>query len=233
MKIAAAFLILILLTHACPCLAHSDWEEDAVRDFQMQNSPQFRLMKLENEIFGEPGQGGLASRIAILERKLFGKTQQSLDFSARISGLEDKLHGTARVPQTQPAVPSQPDPDRDAQIQQLLASAVSAYDNKNLEKAKELFLDVLKLDANCADANFSLAGIYEDEHNLTSAEKYYELAYQAKPDDQEIRCALSQVRSKLGKQNSNDDGKELTPEQQAELKTRATFAFKQGDYGTA
>ena len=182
-----------------------------------------RVGSLEKSAFGKIIFGkSLQARVTALEIDLLGTASgSSVTMNDRLKNLEASL-GTSDPKASPVASPlSSPMPNAStakaaeskeiksdalaspqkpqADLASALAEAVSAYDKKQIEKARDMFEKAVSIDPTNADANFSLGCIAEDRGDFKRAVAYYEKARTTKPDDAEINAALKNVKEKLAK----------------------------------
>ncbi len=82
-------------------------------------------------------------------------------------------------------------------IKYMLQQATNAFRNGDKTTARNLFEDILTLEPDNSDANFSLGIVYEAMGNLIQAATYYSIATQLEPENLEYREALNLTNKKL------------------------------------
>ncbi len=82
-------------------------------------------------------------------------------------------------------------------IHDMLEAATNAFRNGDKNSAKCLFEDILTLEPDNADANFSLGIVYESLGNLVQAATYYSIAAAIDPDNRDYKEALLIANKKL------------------------------------
>ncbi len=82
-------------------------------------------------------------------------------------------------------------------IKYMLQQATNAFRNGDKITARNLFEDILTLEPDNSDANFSLGIVYEAMGNLIQAATYYSIATQLEPENLEYREALNLTNKKL------------------------------------
>lgn len=211
---------------------------------------QAELTNLENRLFHHDFNGqDIKSRVARLEKNVFGDELEGT-MDERINRLVDsaKLTTTSQDAPTQVSEATEPkEPavnDEDCAIQRaqiavkaageeetgkLLAEAVKQFRDGKLLASRELFEQVIHVDPNNCDANFSLGIIDEGSGNLAEALSSYKKALAARPDKVEYRDAVAALQEKM-KQYGGLDSRRV---QIRSLSSAAMRAYMKGEYQTA
>jgi TonB family protein len=202
------------------------------------SSTQQRIAKLEESTFGTTHANlPMLKRLDALESEILGTKHSADNLMQRLTNLEaavgspskHAVEATAKESSQTPAKVETPQLSAPmtatADLTSTLADAVSAYDKKQIEKARDLFEKVLQIDPNSVDANYSLGCIAEDRGDFKHAQLFYQKAADKKPDDTEIATALKNVLEKV-KQSGQ---KEVLSDDVS----KATSEFRLGHYSAA
>lgn len=204
------------------------------------------IANLENRFFHHDFAGqDINSRVARLEKNVFGDvTEGSID--ERVSRLTGAVRTTV-VAQPVADVAAASESlvnDEDCAIQRaqvtikaageqettkLLAEAVKLFRDGKLMDSRERFEQVIKLDPENPDANFSMGIIDEGSGNLAEALSSYRKAMSSRPDKKEYRDAVVALQAKM-KTYAGLDSRRV---QIRSLSTAALRAYMQGEYQTA
>jgi tetratricopeptide (TPR) repeat protein len=231
MKLALLFIALSLSASAC---------------FAMDNEA--GLASLETQFFHHDFAGqDLNVRVARLEKSVFGEASEGpiADRVTRLLNLEAAAQGSISTPsKAEPSVADASVADEDCAIQraqvaikaageaqstELLAEAVKLFRDGKLHESRERFEQVIQIDPNNADANFSLGIIDEGSGNLAEALSSYRKALAAKPDKTEYRDAVAALKEKMSKYAGLDSRRV----QIRSLSSAAMQAYMKGQYQTA
>lgn len=203
------------------------------------------LSNLENRFFHHDFTGqDINLRVARLEKNVFGE---------ELGGeLNDRVSRLAEATSAQPAPASSATTeskdvvvnDEDCAIQRaqvaikaageqetskLLAEAVKQFRDGKLIESREIFEQVVKVDPNNCDANFSLGIIDEGSGNLAEALSSYKKALGSRPDKTEYREAVIALVEKMKKYAGLDSRRV----QIRSLSSAALRAYSHGEYQTA
>jgi len=206
---------------------------------------QAELSNLEKRFFHHDFAGqDIRSRVARLEKNVFGEELQGT-VDERIGCLKDssKLDSASPIAERQEADEA-PVNDEDCAIQRaqiaikaageqentkLLTQAVKQFRDGKLLESRELFEQVIQVDPNNGDANFSLGIIDEGSGNLAEALSSYKKAFAANPNKVEYRDAVIALQEKM----KNYAGLDSRHVQIRSLSTAAMRAYMKGEYQTA
>lgn len=234
LKIAASCLIFAMPAFSADQASMSKLNK-AEKDFFFQtydSQPlQERVERLEKRVLGSAGSGDIDQRLNQILQAI-GSSQEP----------EMQLENASKTPSADtesntmlPSVRADDDRDiqdnaltaRDTEIRNLLAEGVSLWRNKNLQEAIEKFEQVIRLDANNAEAYFSMGVVSESKGDLKRAIAYYSKAQELDPKKKEYKQASALVSKKIASIEP-----ELDKESQ-ELLDDANDAFKNKEYLSA
>lgn len=208
-----------------------------------QTQPIDRLEK--QLLFGTYTGDDMPTRLSRLEIQVFGVASKTGTPDERfkkliaIVPLKNDIP-TASVPSSRGSYPSAADSAiqrasvdvkaaKDLEIEDMLKQAVAFYRAKQSQLAIDKFDEVLQMDPNNAQANYSLGIIEEARGSLVEALSNYRLAAQANPDNADYQRSISAVKDKLTK-IAQMDPKQM---QIRQLAVQGTESYKNGDYLTA
>lgn len=232
-------------------LSALSWAEERIF-FQEygHDAPEVRLSRLEKRIFGEVMVGEDKERISKLISTLEGQIDpDGLEVSSKRAAISTSTLADLNQAVVKPQLNAQPkgpdDPDEQAcaierarvsvqaakeeEIRTLLAEGVDLWRQKRGQEALEKFEQVVRLDGQNAEANFSMGIIEETTGNLVEALSSYRVALSCRPKCPDYEHAIAAVEKKLAAKDKLD-GKQLETHKLAE---DAIYAYKRGEYLSA
>ncbi|MBX9879028.1 MAG: tetratricopeptide repeat protein [Candidatus Obscuribacterales bacterium] len=206
------------------------------------------LSELENRFFLHDFVGqDTNTRLARLEKNVFGESLQGTT-EERLNRLTKDLPSSQAISSAQPSEPVTDNTtqvnDVDCAIQRaqvaikaadeeqttkLLTEAVKLFRGGKLVESRDLFEQVIQLDPNNVDANFSLGIIDEGSGNLAEALSSYRKALASKPEKVEYRNAVAALQEKM-KKYAGLDSRSV---QVRSISSAAMRAYMKGDYEVA
>lgn len=233
-KIAASCLIFVMPAFSADQASISKLNK-AEKDFFFQtyeNQPlNERVERLEKRVLGSAGSGDVDQRLNQVLQAI-GSSQEP-DMQLETAG---QINTNSTESNTMlPSVRQDDESDnqdnaltaRDTEIRNLLAEGVSLWRNKNLQEAIEKFEQVIRLDANNAEAYFSMGVVSESRGDLKKAIAYYSKAQELDPKKKEYKQASALINKRIATAEP-----ELDKESQ-ELLDDANDAFKNKEYLSA
>lgn len=181
-----------------------------------------RVARLEKNIYGEVFDGSISER---LERLGQLANSEPVLASEPASGAPAVADEDCAIQRAQVAIKAADE----AQTTELLAQAVKLFRDGKLVESRDRFEQVIQIDPNNADANFSLGIIDEGSGNLAEALSSYRKALAAKPDKVEYRDAVFALKEKMSKYAGLDSRRV----QIRSLSSAAMQAYMKGQYQTA
>lgn len=202
-----------------------------------------RVERLEKRVLGSAGTGDVDQRLMQVLQAVSGSSQEpdyQLDNSSS-SGSAANNSGSANADSSTesntmlPSVRQDDNNDQDSalsarqvEINSLMAEGVNLWRNKNLQEAISKFEQVIRLDANNAEAYFSMGVVSESKGEFKKALAYYSRAQELDPKKREYKQASVLINKKL----ASGDVAELDAESQ-ELLDDANEAFQNKEYLSA
>lgn len=199
-----------------------------------------RVERLEKRILGSAGTGDIDQRLSQVLSAVSGTgdTDYQLENSTSSGSSSSQNSSADSGTESNTMLPSVRQDDnnnqdsalsaRDAEISNLMAEGVSLWRNKNLQDAIAKFEQVIRLDANNAEAYFSMGVVSESRGELKKALAYYSRAQELDPKKREYKQASVLINKKL----ASGDVAELDSESQ-ELLDDANEAFQNKEYLSA
>lgn len=180
----------------------------------LSSSERSKLEGFESVLYGAPRKNlSEDARIANLEKSVFGAVRSGSS-ETRLQQLQSAM-GTAKgdllmpplaptldlgtggnTPEIPPLVVDDSNATAGSPTASLLQEAMNQYSNGDTAQAESSFKRVLSMDPGNGDAHFNLGVIEESRGNSAAALEHYEKALKANPDDQEIKSAVTSLRSK-------------------------------------
>jgi tetratricopeptide (TPR) repeat protein len=235
LKIAASCLLFAMPSFAADQASMSKLSK-AEKDFFFQTYEtqplKDRVERLEKRVLGSPGTGEIDQRLTQVLQAIGGSQEQDMQLESTSQPQSTGTESNTMLPSVR-ADDNNDNQDnaltaRDTEIRNLLAEGVSLWRNKNLQEAIEKFEQVIRLDANNAEAYFSMGVVSESKGDLKRATAYYARAQELDPKKKEYKQASALVVKKL----ASVEGPELDKESQ-ELLEDANDAFKNKEYLSA
>ncbi|MBY0550708.1 MAG: tetratricopeptide repeat protein, partial [Candidatus Obscuribacterales bacterium] len=202
-----------------------------------------RLTRLDKEVFGDPNEGSVEERMAKLDTVLAPKMKAKDDEQERAKAeAEAASAAAAAAAKPAPAAPQQSEAElaaerariaaqaaREQEIKGLLSEAANHWRAKKGPEALERFEQVLRLDPQNSEAQFSMGVIEESRGKLNQALGRYEQAAKIDPDNPDFSEAIAAIQKKI-----KSGGAPPGPQGDAKrLRDSATLAFKSGEYFSA
>ena len=199
-------------------------------------SDEDRIKRLEERTFGEASSGDISERLKKLD-ELLSERQKEKEAANPPPSSSPSSSSAEKTPAAQPD--TAPDPAREAELakererirvqaareremEDLLREASKLFRAHRQQEALEQFEQVLRLDPQNAEANFSIGIIKESQGKLKEAKQHYSIASQKDPGNKDYTDAIAAVTKRI---NTVDPSKAL--------EDKATQAFKNADYITA
>lgn len=235
LKIAASCLVFAVPSFAADQASMSKLSK-AEKDFFFQTYEtqplNDRVERLEKRVLGSPGTGEIDQRLTQVLQAIGSSQEPDMQLESTSQPQSTGTESNTMLP----SVRADDDNDiqdnaltaRDTEIRNLLAEGVSLWRSKNLQEAIEKFEQVIRLDANNAEAYFSMGVVSESKGDLKRATAYYARAQELDPKKKEYKQASALVVKKL----ASVEGPELDKESQ-ELLDDANDAFKNKEYLSA
>ncbi len=198
-----------------------------------------RVERLEKRILGSAGAGDIDQRLSQV-LQAFQSSSQEPDMELETRSGSQNTQNSQNDPGTESNTMLPPvrqddnnDPDsalsaRQSEINSLMAEGVELWRAKNLQEAISKFEQVIRLDANNAEAYFSMGVVSESKGEFKKALAYYTRAQELDPKKREYKQASVLVNKKL----ASGDVAELDAESQ-ELLDDANEAFQRKEYLSA
>lgn len=234
LKIAASCLVFAMPALATDQASMSKLNK-AEKDFFFQtyeNQPlKDRVERLEKRVLGSAGSGDVDQRL-IQVLQVIGSSQEP---DMQLENANQPQSAGTESNTMLPSVRQEDDNDnqdnaltaRDTEIRNLLAEGVNLWRNKNLQEAIEKFEQVIRLDANNAEAYFSMGVVSESRGDLKKAIAYYSKAQELDPKKKEYKQASALITKKIASAEP-----ELDKDSQ-DLLDDANDAFKNKEYLSA
>ncbi|MCW5822024.1 MAG: tetratricopeptide repeat protein [Cyanobacteria bacterium TGS_CYA1] len=234
LKIAASCLVIAMPAIATDQASMSKLNK-AEKDFFFQtyeNQPlKDRVERLEKRVLGSAGSGDIDERLTQVLQAIGSSQEPDMQLE---NAAQPQSAGTESNTML-PSVRQEDDSDnqdnaltaRDTEIRNLLAEGVSLWRNKNLQEAIEKFEQVIRLDANNAEAYFSMGVVSESRGDLKKAIAYYSKAQELDPKKKEYKQASALITKKIASAEP-----ELDKDSQ-DLLDDANDAFKNKEYLSA
>ena len=233
-KIAASCLIFVLPAFSADQASMSKLNK-AEKDFFFQtyeNQPlNERVERLEKRVLGSAGSGDVDQRLNQVLQAIGSSQEPDMQLETAGQTNNNSTESNTMLPSVRQDDESDNQDNaltaRDTEIRNLLAEGVSLWRNKNLQEAIEKFEQVIRLDANNAEAYFSMGVVSESRGDLKKAIAYYSKAQELDPRKKEYKQASALINKKIATAEP-----ELDKESQ-ELLDDANDAFKNKEYLSA
>ncbi|MDX2108487.1 MAG: tetratricopeptide repeat protein [Candidatus Melainabacteria bacterium] len=234
LKIAASCMVFAMPALATDQASMSKLNK-AEKDFFFQtyeNQPlKDRVERLEKRVLGSASSGDVDERLTQVLQAIGSSQEPDMQLE---NAAQPQSAGTESNTML-PSVRQEDDIDnqdnaltaRDTEIRNLLAEGVSLWRNKNLQEAIEKFEQVIRLDANNAEAYFSMGVVSESRGDLKKAIAYYSKAQELDPKKKEYKQASALITKKIASAEP-----ELDKDSQ-DLLDDANDAFKNKEYLSA
>ncbi len=231
MKLAKLTVLIFALIIALPVFAADEATLSELEnrfflhDFAGQDT-NTRLTRLEKNVFGEALEGTTEERLSRLTKDLPSSQATSAQPSELVAdNTSQENDEDCAIQRAQVAIKAADE----EQTTKLLTEAVKLFRGGKLVESRDIFEQVIQLDPNNADANFSLGIIDEGSGNLAEALSSYRKALAAKPEKIEYRNAVAALQEKM-KKYAGLDSRSV---QVRSISSAAMRAYMKGDYQIA
>jgi len=236
LKIAASCLIIAMPALAADQASMSKLSK-AEKDFFFQtyeNQPlKDRVERLEKRVLGSAGAGDIDQRLGQVLQAIGGSQEADMQLE---TATPSQNTGSTESNTMLPSVRGDDNDDnqdnaltaRDTEIRNLLEEGVNLWRAKNLQEAIEKFEQVIRLDANNAEAYFSMGVVSESRGDIKKAVAYYARAQELDPKKKEYKQASALITKKI----ASSDEPQLDKDSQ-DLLDDANDAFKNKEYLSA